>query len=183
VGSASVPLLVLTYIGAAALANVSAAVFGPVATPFNALLLVGLDLSCRDALHDAWGGRGLVWRMAGLVAVGGLVSGLVLPGARAVAVASAISFVAAGCVDAAVYHALRRRTARFRVNGSNVVASAVDSVLFPTLAFGAWMPLVVVGQWAAKVCGGYVWSLVLFRSGRNGGRAMSRSTGSGSASS
>jgi len=95
------------------------------------------------------------------------VSGLVLPGARAVAVASAISFVAAGCVDAAVYHALRRRTARFRVNGSNVVASAVDSVLFPTLAFGAWMPLVVVGQWAAKVCGGYVWSLVLFRSGRS----------------
>ena len=65
-----------------------------------------------------------------------------------------------GLADALTYHALRRRPELVRINGSNVVAAAVDSVLFPTLAFGALFPLVILGQWAAKVAGGALWSLI-----------------------
>lgn len=58
----------------------------------------------------------------------------------------------------------QRETARLRllkINGSNVVTSLVDSVCFPTLAFGAVMPLVILLEFTAKASGGFVWSLVL----------------------
>lgn len=48
-----------------------------------------------------------------------------------------------------------------RVNGSNVPAALVDSIVFPTIAFGALLPWIVLGQFAAKVLGGFVWSLLL----------------------
>ena len=41
--------------------------------------------------------------------------------------------------------------------------TAVDSILFPTIAFGSFLPLIVLGQFAAKVGGGFVWSLLLNR--------------------
>jgi len=37
----------------------------------------------------------------------------------------------------------------------------VDSLLFPTLAFGAVMPAIIAGQFFAKVAGGFFWSLIL----------------------
>lgn len=44
----------------------------------------------------------------------------------------------------------------------NVLPSAaIDSVLFPTLAFGVFMPHIVLMQFAAKVGGGAIWSWVL----------------------
>ena len=48
-----------------------------------------------------------------------------------------------------------------RVNGSNVFSAAVDSAVFPTLAFGVFLPWVILGQFAAKVAGGFVWSMIL----------------------
>jgi hypothetical protein len=53
-----------------------------------------------------------------------------------------------------------------KVNGSNVVSAAIDSLVFPTLAFGALLPWIVAGQFAAKVAGGAVWAAV-FRSRRS----------------
>jgi uncharacterized PurR-regulated membrane protein YhhQ (DUF165 family) len=50
-----------------------------------------------------------------------------------------------------------------RANGSNVVGALVDSILFPTIAFGfgAFLLPVVALQFAAKVAGGAVWSFVM----------------------
>jgi len=58
---------------------------------------------------------------------------------------------------------LRRRSWSVRVNGSNLFSAAVDSVVFPTLAFGMFMPWIVLGQLAAKVAGGAMWSVILRR--------------------
>ena len=38
----------------------------------------------------------------------------------------------------------------------------MDSLLFPSLAFGVWMPAVVVLQFFAKVAGGAVWAVIWF---------------------
>ena len=48
-----------------------------------------------------------------------------------------------------------------RANGSNVAGSAIASIVFPTLAFGVFMPEIVLGQFVAKFVGGFLWSLVL----------------------
>lgn len=147
------------------------AIYGPAISILNAFLFIGLDLTCRDALHDAWQRRGLWWKMALLIAIGSLLSWalslLFTPGfsdqARKIAFASFVAFAAASSLDALCYSLLHGQRWFVRANGSNVAGAAVDSLVFPMLAFGAWMPVVVIGQFAAKVLGGLVWSLILRR--------------------
>ena len=70
-------------------------------------------------------------------------------------------FLAAGVGGSLVYAGLRKKHFMIRVNGSNVAGSAIDSIVFPTLAFGVFMPEIVLGQFVAKFVGGFLWSLVL----------------------
>lgn len=157
----------LIYVAAIVGANLSIAAFGPWVSPINSFILIGLDLTLRDRLHDAWGGKHLWPRMIGLIVIAGAVSYIVNPAAGRIAIASAIAFIVAGLVDAATYHWLRSRAKTsdymVRVNGSNAAGALTDSILFPSLAFGAFMPAIIALQFAAKVGGGYVWSLMLRR--------------------
>lgn len=155
--------LVILYLAAIVAANITVARLGPTSAIAVAFLLIGLDLTTRDGLHDRWQGRGLWPRMTALVGCGSLLSYLLNRDSGQVALASLTAFAAAGLVDAVVYQALLRRPRFVRVNTSNMAAAAVDSVVFPTLAFGALMPGIVLGQFAAKVLGGYLWSLMLRR--------------------
>lgn len=157
-------IYVAMYLAAIVAANLLTARFGPAMAVVNAFLFIGLDLTARDHLHDAWRGRGLVWKMALLIGTGSVLSWLLNRNAGQIALASFVAFALAGIADALTYHALGSKTRLLRVNGSNVVSAAVDSAAFPTLAFG--FPLlfgVMLGQFIAKVGGGFVWSLVLNR--------------------
>lgn len=145
------------YIAAICCANLSVYLFGPWATPVNAFLLIGLDFVLRDKLHERIG----VVKILGLIAIAGLISYLITPATGVIAVASLTAFSLAAVVDALVYQLLIRHRWLIKSNGSNVAASAVDSFVFPLVAFGAFMPGVVVGQFLAKVVGGAVWSYVL----------------------
>lgn len=152
------------YLVAIVAANLLIATYGPSAAVWVAFLFVGLDLTVRDALHSEWAAEGraeLVYRMFTLIVLGGVLSYRVNEGAGIIAVASTAAFVAAAIGDGIAYELLRRRRWLERVNGSNLVGAAIDSLVFPTIAFGALLPLVVVGQFAAKVLGGLVWSLAL----------------------
>ena len=42
-----------------------------------------------------------------------------------------------------------------------MAGAAVDSLLFPTIAFGVLMPEIIALQFIAKVSGGAVWSFLL----------------------
>lgn len=160
-------MLAVTLYGAAMVAaNLSVAAFGPWVSPINSFLLIGLDLSLRDHLHDRWRGPGLWPRMLALILAAGAVSHALNPAAGRIAMASVVAFIAAGLVDAVAYHLMRHRPFLQRSNGSNVAGAAVDSVLFPTIAFGGFLPHIVALQFAAKVGGGFVWSLILSRSRR-----------------
>ncbi len=99
--------------------------------------------------------------MAGLIAAGSLLSWAINRNAGQIALASFVAFALAGAVDAGTYHLLRHRAWWQRVNGSNVLSAAVDSIVFPTIAFGAFLPVIVLGQFVAKVTGGAMWSLLL----------------------
>ncbi len=149
--------LSVVYILSICLANLSVYKFGPSVTPINAFLLIGLDFVIRDKLHEKVG----VIRMLALVAAAGIVSFYINPASNMIAVASVCAFSAASLTDATVYQALIRKPWLVKSNGSNVASSAVDSLTFPIIAFGAFMPLVVLGQFAAKVFGGAVWSWLL----------------------
>ena len=152
----------MIYLLAIVAANLLAARLGPAVTVPTALVLIGLDLTARDQLHDAWRGRGLFPRMATLIAAGSILSWALNHAAGRIATASLVAFAGAGAVDALTYHLLGDRARLVRVNGSNVLAAAVDSFAFPALAWG--LPLVwpvMIGQLLAKTAGGLAWSLIL----------------------
>ena len=50
---------VVLYLFAIVAANLLVARFGPSVTIINAFLFIGLDLTTRDGLHEAWGKSGL----------------------------------------------------------------------------------------------------------------------------
>lgn len=156
-------LYVILYLGAVVLANLTVTYFGPASAIVVAFLFIGLDLTARDHLHDAWHGQGLVWKMAALIAAGSLLSWLLNQDSRPVAIASFVAFASAATVDAVVYHFLRRYPRWLRINGSNVPSAAVDSLVFPVLAFGGFPWTIILGQFLAKTAGGFLWSLVLRR--------------------
>lgn len=149
---------VAVYAAAMVLANLSVAAFGPWVSPINAFVLIGLDLALRDWLHV----RLRMWQMWALIASTGLLTYLLNPAAGQIAAASAAAFTAAALVDWGAFLKLRGSWL-FRANGSNVAGAAVDSLVFPTLAFGVLMPGVVLAQFAAKVAGGAIWSYLLSR--------------------
>lgn len=155
----------VVFVGAIAAANIIAGEFGPSVTPFTAFALIGLDLSLRDKLHDAWNGRGLWWRMGALIAAGSVVSLLAAQNTGSVAIASCVAFAASSGTDAMVYHSTRNRQFVVKSNLSNIAGAAVDSLLFPTLAFGALLPGIVAAQFAVKVAGGWLWSVALVKCG------------------
>ncbi len=160
-------VLIAAYLSAIVLANLLVAWLGPSITIVNAFLFIGLDLTCRDSLHDAWGGNGLWWKMLLLLAAGSAISYLLNQQAGQIAVASMVAFGAAGAADGVVYHLLRKRSWWQRANGSNLVGAAVDSLVFPTIAFGVLLWPIVIGQFAAKVAGGLLWSAFLNRREKN----------------
>ncbi len=154
-------IYIALYLTAIVAANLTVAVFGPSMTIVNAFLFIGLDLTSRDKLHDAWHGRGLWWKMVLLIAVGSALSWVLNRDAGQIALASFVAFALAGVADALTYQLLHKREYLVRVNGSNVISAAVDSLVFPTLAFGALLPAIALGQFFAKIAGGALWSFVL----------------------
>jgi uncharacterized PurR-regulated membrane protein YhhQ (DUF165 family) len=151
-------IAVLIYAAAMTLANLSVAAFGPAISPVNAFVLIGLDLALRDWLHV----RLKAWQMLALIVAAGALTYLLNPAAGKIAIASSAAFTAAALVDWATFARLRGSWL-MRANGSNVAGAAVDSLIFPTLAFGALMPHIVALQFVAKVAGGALWAWALAR--------------------
>lgn len=151
-------IAILIYAAAMTLANLSIAQWGPWVSPINAFILIGLDLALRDWLHT----RLRMWQMGALIAATGALTFALNPSAGHIAVASAVAFTAAALVDWSVFVRLPGSWLQ-RANGSNVAGAAVDSLIFPTLAFGVLMPHIVALQFIAKVAGGAIWAWLLNR--------------------
>ena len=151
-------IAILIYAAAMTAANLSIAHFGPWFSPINAFVLIGLDLALRDWLHV----RLRPWQIGLLIVIAGLLAWAFNPAADRIAVASAVAFVAAACADWAVFATLRGTWLRRSV-ASNTVGAAVDSLIFPTLAFGTLMPAIVLAQFLAKVAGSSLWAWLLSR--------------------
>lgn len=161
-------LLILGYLSAIIIANLTVAWFGPAVVVINAFILVSCDLVARDRLHEAWHGDRR--KLAALIASGSLLSAALDWRALPVAAASFAAFALSETADTLVYARLERRGWYVKVNGSNVVSAAVDSLVFLSLlsVLGGGLPLAAVpalagAQWLAKTAGGALWSWVLAR--------------------
>ena len=145
-------------------ANLSIHFFGVWVSPINAFLLIGLDLALRDMLHTRLSKSG----MLGLIVFSGLITYALNPAAGFIAVASAASFTLAAVADWSVFASIKGSWLK-RSNASNTVGAAVDSIAFPTIAFGVLMPEIVIAQFIAKVAGGSLWAYTLNKLRGNNG--------------
>lgn len=143
----------ISYALAMTAANLLVVQFGPAITPLNAFFLIGLDLTLRDWLHV----RLRPWQMGSLIASAGLLAWVLNPAAQNIAVASACSFALAALVDWVVFTASSGSWFA-RSMKSNVAGAAVDSMIFPLMAFGSFMPAIVIAQFCAKIAGGAMWA-------------------------
>jgi uncharacterized PurR-regulated membrane protein YhhQ (DUF165 family) len=153
------------YVFALVSANLSVAHFGPWVSPISALLFIGLDLYLRDHLHEKWikGGNSvtLYLKMSLLISLAGGVSYVLNPASGKIAIASLLAFCFAMTVDTLVYQRLLSKPKLVKQNASNSAAAAVDSLVFPAIAFGGFLPEIVALQFSAKLLGGFVWSKFL----------------------
>ncbi len=145
------------YVAAMVVANLLVWWLGPWFSPINSFVLIGLDLTMRDVMHERLSRA----QLAAVIVVGGFITWAVNPAAAHIAIASAVAFITAALADWLVYGLLRSRPWLIRANGSNVVGAAVDSVIFPTLAFGSFLPAIIALQFVAKVAGGAIWSVLM----------------------
>lgn len=145
------------YVSAICIANLLVFKFGPMMSIVNSFVLIGLDLAIRDRIHDEIGVYGAII----MSIIAGVMSYLLNPAGGMIAVASVVAFVSAATADGVTYHIYRRTGWIYRANISNASGASVDSIVFPAVAFGEFMPLIILGQFASKVIGGAIWSLLL----------------------
>jgi hypothetical protein len=130
--------------------------FGPSITPINAFLFIGLDLALRNWLNLQM----KKWQMGAMIFGTGIISYLLNDTMQMIAIASAVSFTLASLVDWLVFNKITGEWIK-RANISNTAGALVDSIAFPTIAFGSLMPEIVLLQFLAKVAGGFIWTLIL----------------------
>jgi queuosine precursor transporter len=162
VRSLKIGALVALFLAAIVAANLTLTNWGPAWIIPNAFLLIGLDLVTRDRLADFWGTTRWA-KMIALIAAGGALSYWLNRSAATIAMASVIAFSCAELAEAIFYHLFRRQQWVERAPKAALVGAAVDSILFPTIAFSGFVFAVSFGQFVAKVAGAMVWTWVVAR--------------------
>ena len=176
-------IYIVLYLATIVMANILILIYNPdtvsmtlalVAETGISFFLIGLDLSVRDKLHDYWENRNLWPKMVSLIVSGSLVTILFNLEALQIAFASCSAFLLAGFTDTLIYQRLRKRRFLIRANGSNLGGAAVDSVIFPLVAFGFYPGVhwIILGQFVAKVFGGSLWAFVIDHFGEKPGKTV-----------
>ena len=97
----------------------------------SGVLMIGLALVLRDAVHEAGGVKAALTA----IAIGAVISWFVAP--PTLVIASVAAFTLAELADLSVYAPLRERRLWLAVVLSGLVGAAIDSAVFLWLAFGS----------------------------------------------
>ena len=109
----------------------------------SGVLMIGLALLLRDAVHETLGKNWALYAIAAGAALSYLLAD------PYIAVASLAAFAVSELSDFAVYSRIRERSRELAVLASGVVGSVIDSVIFLYLAFGSLAH--IEGQIVGKV--------------------------------
>ena len=156
-------LAIAVYVSAIVIANLMVSFFGPWVSPINAFVLIGLDLSLRDYFQEKWRGNMMPLKMGLLIFGSGAISYALDQSSGSIAAASVVAFAFSNSFNTILYYLLGNRPYLIKSNVSNILGAIIDSVVFPTIAFGALLPEIVMLQFFAKMFGGFLWSLILNR--------------------
>jgi len=120
----------------------------------SGVLLIGVALVLRDAVHEYFGSKIVL----GAILVGAALSAFVAP--APLVIASGVAFLLSELADMAVYTPLRKKRLAMAVLASGVVGAVVDSAAFLWIAFGSldYLAGQVVGKaWMTIGAAAFLW--------------------------
>jgi len=120
----------------------------------SGVLLIGVALVLRDAVHEYFGSKIVL----GAILVGAALSAFVAP--APLVIASGVAFLLSELADMAVYTPLRKKRLAMAVLASGVVGAVVDSAVFLWIAFGSldYLAGQVVGKaWMTIGAAAFLW--------------------------
>jgi hypothetical protein len=133
--------------------------FGPYGLWFSSFFLIPFDFICRCIFHENKQFKLLV----ALVLLAALLTVLINANALKIAFASVLGFTAAQLTAGTFYQLVINRSKFVKINGSDLVAIAFDSLVFQFVAFSFFNYKVALGQIAVKLAGGLLWYFVIFK--------------------
>jgi len=160
-------IAILTFLIAIVLANLSILYIGPQMAIWNSFVLIALDLTLRDKLHERWHGNNLKRNIFLLVSVGAVITFAFNVQALWVCIGSVAAFSFALFADSWVYERLFHKPKIEKINVSNMASALVDSSVFVFIAL-YFLPIeeqlkIIAMMSVAKVVGGFLWSLVIVK--------------------
>jgi|TARA_R100000084_G_C4601304_1_gene123369 hypothetical protein len=120
----------------------------------SGVLLIGVALVLRDAVHEYFGSKIVL----GAILAGAALSAFVAP--APLVIASGVAFLLSELADMAVYTPLRKKRLVMAVLASGVVGAVVDSAVFLWIAFGSldYLAGQVVGKaWMTIGAAAFLW--------------------------
>ena len=158
---------ILIFLIAIVLANLSIFYIGPHMAIWNSLVLIGLDLSVRDTLHERWHGKNLKRNVFFLVLSGALITLAFNTASIWICLGSVAAFSLALWGDSYVYEKLFHRSKLEKMNASNIVSAFIDSAVFVCIALH-FLPIkeqvnIIAMMSGAKIVGGAAWAWILTR--------------------
>ena len=156
-------LKISIYLAALVAANFIVFEYGKTGLIFTAIFLIPFDFVLRAWFHESWKGKQLFARMCVLIATAGVVTYAFNPDTKTIALASMGAFILAQASASIFYQAFIKRGLFLKVNGSDLVGIAIDSLIFQELAFGAIDFQISLSQTLLKFVGGLFWFWVIFK--------------------
>lgn len=153
----------LIYIAMFIIANFLVLNFGKTGILIASSIFIPFDFVMRCYFQETWKGKDLVFRMGGLILIASVISYFMNYEVKEIAIASFFSFLSSQIIAAILYQLLKKRDYLIKVNGSDLFAIIVDSVIFQSIAFGGIAWGITGGQILIKFVGGFVWYLILFK--------------------
>lgn len=137
--------------------------FGAYALWASSFAIIPFDFIVRCILHEKWKGQELISKFFLLTFIACLITYFINKDAHNIAFASIIGFTSAQ-LTAGFYYQLNKGKSIFnKVNISDLIAIAADSIVFQFIAFSYLNPLITLGQIAVKFFGGLLWYYILFK--------------------
>ncbi len=156
-------LKISVYLLALILANFIVLWLGKPGLVLTAFILIPFDFVMRAYFHETWKGKDLFINMFLLIASAGVLTYILNPDAKHIAIGSATAFICAQTTAGILYQALISKPYFVKVNGSDLAGILVDSVVFQWVAFHSLDWGITWTQTVMKVLGGLAWYYIIFK--------------------
>lgn len=139
---------------------------GPAGLLITSFVFIPFDFILRCYVHELYRGKRLYLMLGIIVLLGGATTYILNIDAKNIAIASVCGFFSATAMGSFVYQTFIKKAAFLKVNLSDFLALALDSIVFQSIAFGQINPSLILGQLTIKFLGGLTWYYLLIKKGR-----------------